>query len=198
MLVLASGSPRRKELLETMGLRDFTILKPDFDEASVPLCPPKQLVKTLSRGKAAAAAEQLCDPQALILAADTVVALDGRVLGKPSSPEMARRMLRDLSGRTHLVYTGFTLRRGNRVLTSWEVTEVTFRSLTPGEIDAYIATGEPMDKAGAYGIQGLGSLLVEGIHGDYFNVVGLPVCRLGRMLSLFGVDCLTGAGRELP
>ena len=131
----------------------------------------------------------------LLDAADTVVALEGAVLGKPASPEEAARMLAALSGRTHQVYTGLTLAGPGAVCTEHEVTDVTFRALSGAEIAAYVATGEPMDKAGAYGIQGLGGLLVAGIQGDYHNVVGLPVCRLGRMLLDFGVDCLALAGR---
>lgn len=192
-LILASGSPRRKELLETMGLRDFAVLKPKFDEDTVTHRDPGALVEALSRGKAEAAAS-LAGPASLILAADTVVALDDTVLGKPAHEADALRMLRLLSGRTHRVYTGVTLRQGGRVLTGHEVTQVTFRPLTEAEIRAYVRTGEPMDKAGAYGIQGRGSLLVEGIVGDYFNVMGLPVCRLGLMLREFGLDCLGPSG----
>jgi len=192
-LVLASGSPRRKELLGNMGFSGFTVLKPDFDEDAVTAPDPGGLVEALSAGKAEAAAREVSDPEALLLAADTVVVLDGAVLGKPRDEADAFRMLSALSGRTHRVYTGVTLRRGGEVLTGHEVSEVTFRSLTEEEIRNYIATKEPMDKAGAYGIQGFGALLVEGIRGDYFNVMGLPVCRLGTMLKQFDVDCLRRA-----
>ena len=125
----------------------------------------------------------------LIIAADTVVALDGRILGKPADGPDAFAMLSALSGRRHQVYTGLTVVCGAQRLTEHEVTAVTFRSLSSAEICAYIATGEPMDKAGAYGIQGRGALFVEGIEGDYYNVMGLPVCRLGRILARLGVDC---------
>lgn len=192
-MILASGSPRRKELLGNMGFSGFTVLKPDFDEDAVTAPDPGGLVEALSAGKAEAAAREVSDPEALLLAADTVVVLDGAVLGKPRDEADAFRMLSALSGRTHRVYTGVTLRRGGEVLTGHEVSEVTFRSLTEEEIRNYIATKEPMDKAGAYGIQGLGALLVEGIRGDYFNVMGLPVCRLGTMLKQFDVDCLCRA-----
>ena len=192
-MILASGSPRRKELLGNMGFSGFTVLKPDFDEDAVTAPDPGGLVEALSAGKAEAAAREVSDPEALLLAADTVVVLDGAVLGKPRDEADAFRMLSALSGRTHRVYTGVTLRRGGEVLTGHEVSEVTFRSLTEEEIRNYIATKEPMDKAGAYGIQGLGALLVEGIRGDYFNVMGLPVCRLGTMLKQFDVDCLRRA-----
>ena len=130
-------------------------------------------------------------PEDVIIAADTVVAIDGQVLGKPHSRQQAVEMLTHLSGRTHTVYTGVTLCRGKDILTQHEATTVRFRTLTDAEIDAYVASGEPMDKAGSYGIQGLGGLLVAGIEGDYFNVVGLPICRLGRMLAQFGLDPLT-------
>lgn len=192
-IILASGSPRRKELLGNMGFSDFTIFKPEFDESVVTAPDPGSLVEALSAGKAEAASGALGDPEALILAADTVVALEDTVLGKPKDEADAFAMLSALSGHTHRVYTGITLRRGEEVLTQHEVTKVTFRPLTEEEIRNYIATGEPMDKAGAYGIQGLGALLAEGIRGDYFNVMGLPVCRLGAMLKHFGIDCLKQA-----
>lgn len=186
-LILASGSPRRRELLETMGLREFTVVKPDFDEDAVTAPSPAALVETLSAGKARAAAQAVGDADALILAADTVVALDGEILGKPADEAEACRMLRALSGREHAVYTGFTLLQGASMLTGHEETIVRFRTLSEEEITAYVSTGEPMDKAGSYGIQGLASLFVEGIRGDYFNVMGLPVCRLGQELARFGV-----------
>ena len=135
-------------------------------------------------------------PEDLIIAADTVVSIDGRVLGKPRDPEDAAAMLAALSGREHTVYTGVTVRRGGETVTEHEATAVRFRPLTEGEIADYVATGEPMDKAGAYGIQDYGALLVEGISGDYFNVVGLPVCRLGRILTRFGVDPLARAAEK--
>ncbi len=190
-IILASGSPRRKQLLETMGLCSFRVMVPDFDEDSIALSDPARLVEALSQGKAAAAARTLSDPKALILAADTVVALRGEILGKPADPPDAFRMLTSLSRTSHQVYTGFTVLQGGRCVTEHEVTSVTFRPLSPKEIRAYIDTGEPMDKAGAYGIQGLGSLLVEKIQGDFFNVMGLPICHLGRVLRSFGVDPLT-------
>lgn len=188
-IILASGSPRRKELLGNMGIRNFQIVKPNFEEEGVHAPSPGALVEALSAGKAAAAAA-LSDPDALIIAADTVVALDNMVLGKPANRADAVSMLTALSGKRHQVYTGVTVRRGNQVVTQHEVTAVTFRSLSPSEIEDYVSTKEPMDKAGSYGIQGFGSLLVEGIDGDYFNVMGLPVCRLGLILKQFGIDCL--------
>ena len=194
-IILASGSPRRRELLERMGITDFTIITSDADETIDENLPPAQQVEILSRRKADAVAAEV-GPNDLILAADTVVALDGAVLGKPADEEDAFRMLSALSGVRHHVYTGVTLRMGDRVLTDHEVTSVAFRSLTSEEVEQYISTGECMDKAGAYGIQGYGCLLVEGIAGDYYNVMGLPVPMLGQMLKEFGVDCLKLAARN--
>lgn len=188
-IILASQSPRRRELLTQMGIRDFQIITPDIDERMDRALPPDKLVETISAEKAGAVAAQT-GPEALVIAADTVVALEGAVLGKPRDETEAAEMLSALSGRHHQVYTGFTVIRGSRRVTRSACTEVVFRPLTPEEIADYVKTGEPMDKAGAYGIQGVGSLLIEGIRGDYFNVMGLPVCELGRALSEFGVDCL--------
>lgn len=185
-IILASNSPRRRELLAQIGIRDFQILSPDVDEAVESGLSPARMVETLSLRKARAAAGR-AGADDLILAADTVVALDGRVLGKPRDQGEAFAMLSALSGREHRVYTGVTVLRGGQAATEHEETAVAFRALSPEEIRDYIATGEPMDKAGAYGIQGVGALLVQGIRGDYCNVVGLPLFRLGRMLSGFGV-----------
>lgn len=190
-IILASQSPRRRQLLEQMGFTDFLIRPAQGEELADPNLDPGGLVEALSRQKALEISAS-ADPEDLIIAADTVVAVDGQVLGKPHSIQQAHEMLSALSGREHTVYTGVTVCRGGQFLTQHEATAVRFRPLTAQEIDAYIATGEPMDKAGSYGIQGRGALLVEGISGDYFNVVGLPVCRLGRMLTQFGVDPLTG------
>ncbi len=195
-IILASQSPRRRELLERMGVRDFRIVTPDIDEHTERPLPPEELVRRISQEKALAVQAQE-GKAPLIIAADTVVALDGAVLGKPADELEAFRMLSTLSGCRHQVYTGLTVLRGEECHTVSEETTVTFRELSTAEIDCYIATGEPMDKAGAYGIQGYGALLVEGIQGDYYNVMGLPVCRLGRLLGQMGVDCLSlAAGRE--
>ena len=183
-IILASNSPRRRELLGQMGIERFHIISPDVDETVAAGLSPARIVEELSLRKAGA--------EDLIIAADTVVALDGAVLGKPRGGDEAFAMLSALSGREHHVYTGVTVLRGGRAVTEHEETAVTFRPLEPGEIRGYIATGEPMDKAGAYGIQGLGALLVSGIRGDYCNVVGLPVFRLGRILARCGVDLLQG------
>ena len=186
-VILASQSPRRRLLLGQMGFTDFKICPARGEEVAAPGLTPAQLVEALSSQKAAEVAAA-AEADALIIAADTVVAVDDRVLGKPHSEEEAAEMLLSLSGREHTVYTGVTLRRGSQIVTRHEATQVRFRSLTREEIDAYVATGEPMDKAGAYGIQERGALLVEGIRGDYFNVVGLPVCLVGQLLARFGVD----------
>ena len=194
-IILASQSPRRRELLERMGVRDFRVVTPDIDEHMDRELPPEELVRRISLEKALAVQEQEGNTS-IIIAADTVVALDGAVLGKPADERDAARMLSALSGRTHQVFTGLTVACGADVRTVSEETAVTFRPLTAEEIAAYVRTGEPMDKAGAYGIQGYGALLVEGIRGDYYNVMGLPVCRLGGLLRELGVDCLALAGQK--
>ena len=186
-MILASQAPRRKELLGQMGLRGFKVTSPEVDETVDEHLPPAQVVEELSRRKAMAVARH-ADGDDLIIAADTVVALEGAVLGKPADQREAFAMLTALSGNRHYVYTGLTVIQGDRVVTQHECTTVTFRDLEPEEISHYIATGEPMDKAGAYGIQGLGAMLVSGMEGDYFNVVGLPIFRLSRILAGFGLD----------
>ena len=184
-IILASGSPRRSQLLEQVGLRGFVIRASDVDESVRPGLTPAEMVEELSARKAAAVVRE---------APKDGLALEGAVLGKPARTEEAARMLAALSGRTHQVYTGLTLAGPGAVRTEHEVTAVTFRALSGAEIAAYVATGEPMDKAGAYGIQGLGALLVQRLEGDYFNVMGLPLCRLGRMLRAFGVELLSPDG----
>ena len=187
-VILASQSPRRKQLLEMLGV-EFTVI-PAQGEERIPVgAGPKETVRALSRQKAAAvAAEGHTDD--IIIAADTIVWYQNMILGKPRDEQEAARMLSALSGNVHQVYTGVTVRQGDRELSAAECTDVRFRKLSGKEIDAYIATGEPMDKAGAYGIQGIACLFVEGIDGDYFNVMGLPVCRLGKMLKELGVELL--------
>lgn len=177
-LILASASPRRKEL---MGLfrHPFIVRAADIDETMNPDAAPFDEVGRVSRAKALATARESDD---VVVAADTIVVCEGKVLGKPHSEEEAAAMLRLLSGREHQVMTGMTVLRGDRAETVTEVTGVRFRALTEREIRAYVATGEPMDKAGSYGIQGGGALFCEGLNGDYYNVMGLPVCRLGQML----------------
>ena len=194
-LILASRSPRRRELLERMGLRDFRIVTPDIDEHMEREMPPEELVRRISAEKARAVREQV-GGDAIVIAADTVVALDGAVLGKPADELEAFKMLSTLSGNRHQVYTGLTVLRGEEIHTVSEETTVSFRELSEEEIECYIRTGEPADKAGAYGIQGYGALLVDGIQGDYYNVMGLPVCRLGRILRQMGVDCMALAAEH--
>lgn len=185
-IVLASGSPRRQELLQRMGIQDFDVRVPDTEENFPQGLSPREVVCYISREKSDAAAA-LCTDDEIVITADTMVFLDDRRLGKPKDEADALSMLTALQGRRHTVCTGVTVRQGSRILTEAESTEVCFRPATEEELRAYIATGEPMDKAGAYGIQGLGALLVEGIQGDFFNVMGLPILRLSRMLSTFGV-----------
>jgi len=188
-IVLASASPRRRELLEMLGIKDLKVIPSRAEEAIPPGQRPKDAVCRLSRLKAHEVAAR-CLPEDVIIAADTIVELDGRILGKPVDENHAAEMLRSLSGRSHRVFTGVTVMGGGRELTCAEETTVRFRPITESEIRAYIATGEPMDKAGAYGAQGIASLFVEGIDGDFFNVMGLPLCRLGKMLSELGVDLI--------
>lgn len=191
-IILASQSPRRRQLLGQIGLTDFDILVPDADESYDPSLTPQEIVSAISRKKAAAARDLSGDRDAVIIAADTMVFLDGLRLGKPHSQEEAFSMLSALSGREHLVCTGVTVFRGDQLITRPETTAVRFASLSQEDIRRYIATGEPMDKAGAYGIQGLAALFVTDIAGDYYNVMGLPLHLLGDMLREIGVDPLSG------
>ena len=177
-LILASQSPRRKELLGLFHI-PFTVQVADIDEAMDPSKSPQEEVSRVSRLKALAVAGNSED---VIIAADTIVVLEGNVLGKPADRRDAIRMLTALSGRDHQVMTGVTVVRGSRILTHTEVTDIHFRPLSHAEILRYVDTGEPMDKAGSYGIQGGAALFVEKMHGDYYNVMGLPVCRLWQML----------------
>ena len=185
-IVLASASPRRRELLERLGVQ-FTVRVPDVEERVPAGLSPAETVEAISREKAAAASAA---PNEIVIAADTMVFLDGARLGKPADESDALRMLSALQGRRHTVCTGVTLRRGTRFLTESESSAVFFRPASQEELTRYIATGEPMDKAGAYGVQGLGALLVERLEGDFFNVMGLPLLRLSRMLEQFGVRLL--------
>ena len=188
-IVLASGSPRRRELLERIGLTDFVVRVPEVEESFPEGLTPPEVVAYISREKAEAAA-RLCGPEDVVITADTMVFLDRDRLGKPRDEREALAMLTALQGRKHTVCTGVTVLRGARRLTETESTDVFFRSATEAELRRYIATGEPMDKAGAYGVQGRGALLVERLEGDFFNVMGLPVLRLARMLERFGVSLL--------
>ena len=186
-IVLASASPRRRELLGRFGI-PFRVIPARGEEKAPAGLSPGELVRVLAEHKATEVAAG--EPESVIVAADTVVEIDGEILGKPGTPERAAEMLRRLSGRTHRVWTGVCVRQGERVLSAAEETAVRFHPLTEEEIAAYVATGEPLDKAGAYGYQDRACLFVERIEGDYFNVVGLPMERLGRMLRSFGVSLL--------
>ena len=180
-IILASQSPRRRQLLEQMGL-EFTTQSPEIDEHAFHGRDARDLVETLSREKARWVARQ-ADPAALVIGADTVVVLDGAILGKPRDGAEAEAMLAALSGRDHQVFTGVTLCQGDRILTQAEETQVTFRPLTGQEIRQYVSTGEPMDKAGAYGVQNGAAKFVAGIEGCYFNVMGFPVSRVYNALK---------------
>jgi septum formation protein len=189
-LVLASTSPRRHLLLREAGIPFEAVAPRDVAEDLPPDEPPTELVRRHALTKARSVAPHYA--ARLILGADTVVVLEGRVFGKPADEAEARAMLAALQGRTHTVYTGLALVDGpnRREAAEVEATAVTMRALSAEEIGRYVATGEPRDKAGAYAVQGRGSLLVERVDGDYFNVVGLPLYRLSRMLAAFGYDAL--------
>ncbi|MBQ6832509.1 MAG: septum formation inhibitor Maf [Oscillospiraceae bacterium] len=178
-LILASQSPRRRELLSLLNI-PFEVCVSQADETMDPGAPPEQQVALVSRRKAEATPRQ---EDQVVIAADTIVVCDGSVMGKPHCREEACQMLERLSGRTHQVMTGLTVLWGEQCHTCTEITDVTFRSLSRQEIDRYVDSGEPMDKAGAYGIQGGAALFAEKLSGDYYNVVGLPVCRLVQVLQ---------------
>lgn len=176
--ILASASPRRRELLGLFGI-PFVIRAADIDETMNPDLPPCDEVARVSLCKALAVEH---GPEDVVVAADTIVVCGGRVLGKPHSTQEAVQMLHMLSGAQHQVMTGCTVLRGDRQETFTEITDLRFRQLSDAEINRYVASGEPMDKAGAYGIQGGAALFCPEIRGDYYNVMGLPVCRLGEAL----------------
>ena len=188
MIVLASKSPRRRELLEKLGL-DFTVMTEDIDETMDPAVPLEREIQRVSEAKARAVRSRV-GPEDIIISADTVVCAHGGRLGKPADEEDAKRMLRMLSGRVHAVVSGLCVLQGDRCETASVITSLHFRPLTEREIDAYVASGEPMDKAGAYGIQGLAAIFVDNLDGDYYNVMGLPLCALAEMLKDFGVYVL--------
>ena len=175
--------------MEMLKIKDLLIIPARGEEVPPEHAEPAELVKALSAAKAREVAEG-CDREDLVIGSDTIVWVDGRPFGKPRSEEEAARMLRRLSGDVHEVYTGVTVIRGGREQSEAERSLVRFRRLEEDEIARYIATGEPMDKAGAYGAQGRGALFVERIEGDFFNVMGLPLCRLGKMLKEQGVNIL--------
>ena len=192
-IVLASGSPRRQELLRRIGIRDFTLRVPRVEETYPSGLTPEEIVTYISREKSLAVPS---DPDEIVITADTMVFLDDKRLGKPRDAAHALEMLTALQGRRHTVCTGVTVRQGERALSRAQSTRVFFRPASREELLAYIAGGEPMDKAGAYGVQGQGALLVERIEGDFFNVMGLPVVLLEQMLARFGVFLLTQSPSE--
>lgn len=186
-IILASASPRRRELLQMMGL-EFEVI-PALDEAEAEGLSPSETVAKIALGKALSVAENR-DKEDIVIAADTLVCVDGKLLGKPKTEDEAFEMLKLLSGREHQVYTGVAVSAGGKNMAQAEKTNVRFCKMSDGDIRAYIATGEPMDKAGAYGIQGKGAVFIEGIDGDYFNVMGLPLHRLNIMLREIGFSLI--------
>jgi septum formation protein len=181
-LILASGSPRRKEILKNMGF-SFRVVLPEGEEAIDEAQGFVQTAKHLARQKAREVSRKIFPGDFAILSADTVVSLEGEILGKPKDEAQAKKMLLSLSGKTHEVCTGFCVLTKSEEIVESAVTKVTFKSLSEGEIESYVETKEPMDKAGAYGVQGLGALFVEGIEGDFFNVMGLPIARVADVLK---------------
>lgn len=189
-IILASQSPRRRELLSLVGI-PHDVRPADLDERLLPGEQPVPHAERLARAKAEAIAAR--EPAAVVIGADTIVVLDDEILGKPATPPEAQATLRKLSGRTHTVHTAVAVARNGLTVSGVESVEVTFRRLTDEQIDAYIATGEPMDKAGAYGIQGYGAVIVERVHGDYFAVMGLALGRLVGLLEQVGITYRFGA-----
>lgn len=185
-LILASASPRRHEILESVGL-SHEISVPDVDETVDGGLGCEDAVKEIARRKALAALGT-APVESVVLAADTMVEVDGKALGKPTSGADACRMLESLSGKTHRVFTGIAVSNGKKTVSEAVCTSVIVRELRRDEIEGYVATGEPLDKAGAYGIQGIGGAFVSHIDGDYFNVVGLPICRVVEILRDFGIS----------
>ena len=181
MLILASMSPRRREILALAGF-EFTVHPADIDESVPDGTPADSAVMTTAQKKAEAVLPYASEED-VILAADTVVCLDGVIIGKPATTDEAVKTLRTLSDRTHTVYTGYCLLKGGKRISGVEATNVTFRELDGNEIADYVASGEPMDKAGAYGLQGRGCTFAKRIDGEYFNVIGLPICTIHNCLK---------------
>jgi septum formation protein len=196
-VVLASQSPRRRDLLTLVGIA-HEVRPADVDESVRPGEAPDAYVRRLAGEKARAVAATLADPAAAVVAADTTVVVDGEILGKPADAAEARAMVRRLAGRSHEVFTGMAVVRGARAADAVERVGVTFRPLTDAEIAAYVATGEPMDKAGAYGIQGYGATIVERVDGDYFAVMGLSLRRAVALLGAVGVAYAFASGAREP
>jgi septum formation protein len=187
-LILASGSPRRRELLSLIGL-DHDVRPSDIDETILPNEAPRAYAERLAREKARAVAVA----HAVTVGCDTIVVVDGDILGKPRDEADARRMLRLLSGRSHVVMTAVAAAYGGKIVSDVVMVHVTFRVLRDAEIDEYIRTREPMDKAGAYGIQGYGATIVDAVDGDYFAVMGLPLNRLIRLIESIGFEYRFGS-----
>jgi septum formation protein len=189
-IILASASPRKKEILKKTGLK-FKVYESDYEEKMDLGLKPHELARFLSREKARDVARRHRD--ALVIAADTIVVLRGRLFGKPRNEEQAKEMLRALSGKAHSVITGFTIidTAGKKEISRSVESKVFFKRLSADEIETYIRSGEPLDKAGSYGVQGLGAVLVKRIEGDFFNVVGLPLNALAESLKEFGVNVLS-------
>lgn len=194
-VVLASASPRRRELLTLVGIT-HEVRPADIDESYLEGETPHAHAERLAREKSIAVAATETD--AVTIGSDTIVVIDGQVLGKPRDRAHAQRMLRQLSGRTHEVMTGVAATRGDRTVSAVETVRVVFRRLDDEEIEAYIDTGEPMDKAGAYGIQGFGATIVSKVNGDYFAVMGLPLTRLVQQLETLGLRYAFGPLEALP
>lgn len=188
-IILASGSPRRKELLEKIGLK-FRAVESNFKEYVDLKLKPHELVKKLCLEKAKAVFKKY--KNCIIIAADTIIVCENRILGKPKNKKDAKRMLSLLSNKTHLVITGFTIIDGSldKAITESSETKVFVRKISPSEIDSYVKTKEPLGKAGGYAIQGLGSVFIQKVEGDFFNAVGLPIYALARILKKLGVKVL--------
>jgi septum formation protein len=181
-IILASKSPRRREILENAGYT-FTVMEAETDEAVEKNLPPEKAVAKIALHKALYVKNCHNTEGSVIIAADTMVYAGGRMLGKPKDARDAFEMLKMLSGAWHKVYTGYAVINGEKITTGCEETAVKFRELSDREINDYIASGEPFDKAGAYGVQGRASVFVERIEGDFFNIVGLPICRISHLLN---------------
>lgn len=192
-IVLASASPRRKQYLSYLGL-PFEVVVPDVDESTVDGESPQQLVMRLSKLKAKAVSQRLSDSEAVIIAADTVVAYKGHVLGKPQNDDDAFNMIKMLQGDTHEVYTGCTILKGDRISNFAVSTKVTFASLDDELIRTYVNSGESRDKAGSYALQGIAAMLIQKVEGSVSTVVGLPICEVREVLKEFGVKPETALG----
>ena len=188
-IVLASGSPRRRELLEQLGLT-FTVVAPDVDESPLPGEDPIAYVGRVALDKVNAVAGNAAVPDALVIAADTTIDLDGEIIAKPVDLDDARTMLRRLSGRVHAVHTGVALRRNDRCVSATVTSLVTFVTLTEAGVEWYVGTGEPLGKAGAYAIQGAGAVLVQSVEGSVTNVIGLPLPTVVQLARKLDVDLL--------